>query len=31
MEGFVSITPIHMDMTHYPSMEVLREAGFENA
>ena len=28
-EGFVSITPIHMDMTHYPSIELLRKAGFE--
>jgi len=28
-EGFVSITPIHMDMTHYPSIEILRGAGFE--
>ena len=30
MEGFVSITPIHMDMTHYPSITALREAGFED-
>ncbi len=29
-EGYVSITPIHMDMTHFPSLEVLRGAGFEN-
>jgi len=29
-EGYVSITPIHMDMTHYPSLEILRLAGFEN-
>lgn len=29
-EGYVSITPIHMDMTHYPSLEILRMAGFEN-
>jgi len=29
-EGFVSITPIHMDMTHYPSIELLRRAGFES-
>lgn len=28
-EGFVSITPIHMDMTHYPSIEALRLEGFE--
>jgi 5'-nucleotidase len=28
-EGYVSITPIHMDMTHYPSIEILRSAGFE--
>ncbi|HPD96906.1 MAG TPA: 5'/3'-nucleotidase SurE [Synergistales bacterium] len=28
-EGYVSITPIHMDMTHYPSIEKLRRAGFE--
>mgnify|MGYP000847489378 FL=1 len=29
-EGYVSITPIHMDMTHYPSITALREAGFED-
>lgn len=28
-EGYVSITPIHMDMTHYPSIERLRSGGFE--
>ncbi|MDO9509387.1 MAG: 5'/3'-nucleotidase SurE [Thermovirgaceae bacterium] len=28
-EGFVSITPIHMDMTHYPSIDRLRSNGFE--
>lgn len=29
-EGYVSITPIHMDMTHYPSIERLRSGGFED-
>lgn len=28
-EGYVSITPIHMDMTHYPSIDQLRSGGFE--
>lgn len=29
-EGFVSITPIHMDMTHYPTIDRLRSNGFED-
>jgi 5'-nucleotidase len=24
--GYVSVTPVHLDMTHYPSIGVLREA-----
>jgi 5'-nucleotidase len=28
--GKVSITPIHMDMTHFPSLEMLRSKGLEN-
>ena len=27
--GKVSITPIHMDMTHFPSLEMLRSKGLE--
>lgn len=26
----VSITPVHMDMTHFPSLEMLRSKGLEN-
>jgi 5'-nucleotidase len=25
-DGYISVTPVHLDMTHYPSIEVLREA-----
>jgi 5'-nucleotidase len=25
-EGFISVTPVHLDMTHHPSLGVLREA-----
>jgi 5'-nucleotidase len=28
--GKVSITPIHMDMTHFPSIEMLRSKGLED-
>ncbi|HCD71974.1 5'/3'-nucleotidase SurE [Thermovirga lienii] len=28
-DGFVSITPIHMDLTHYPSIDKLKRAGLE--
>jgi len=27
--GRVSITPVHMDMTHFPSIDLLREKGIE--
>jgi 5'-nucleotidase len=27
--GYVSVTPIHMDMTHFPSLDGLRETGVE--
>jgi len=25
-DGWVSVTPLHLDMTHYPTMDTLREA-----
>jgi 5'-nucleotidase len=25
-DGYISVTPVHLDMTHYPSTEVLRQA-----
>ncbi|HCL79020.1 MAG TPA: 5'/3'-nucleotidase SurE [Synergistaceae bacterium] len=28
--GYVSVTPIHMDMTHYPSLEALQKGDLEN-
>ena len=27
--GFVSVTPVHMDMTHFPSLDGLRGIGIE--
>lgn len=27
--GYVSVTPIHMDMTHFPSLDGLRKIGME--
>jgi 5'-nucleotidase len=27
--GYVSITPVHMDMTHYPSLERYSENGLQ--
>ncbi len=27
--GYVSVTPIHMDMTHYDTLEVMRSGGIE--
>ncbi|PIE54879.1 MAG: 5'/3'-nucleotidase SurE [Dethiosulfovibrio peptidovorans] len=27
--GFVSVTPVHMDMTHYDTMALLRDGGVE--
>lgn len=27
--GYVSVTPVHMDMTHFPSVEKLRRSGAE--
>ncbi|MDI3499929.1 MAG: 5/3-nucleotidase [Synergistaceae bacterium] len=29
--GYVSVTPLHMDMTHYPSLERFQASGIENA
>ncbi len=28
-KGYVSVTPVHMDMTHYPSLEELRDKNTE--
>ena len=25
--GYVSITPVHLDMTHYPSLQKLKNEG----
>ena len=27
--GYVSITPVHLDMTHYPSLQKLKNEGLE--
>lgn len=27
--GYVSVTPIHMDMTHYDTLEIMRSSGIE--
>ncbi|MEA3508622.1 MAG: 5'/3'-nucleotidase SurE, partial [Synergistota bacterium] len=29
-EGYVSVTPIHMDMTHFPSIDMLKDRGLES-
>jgi 5'-nucleotidase len=29
-EGYISVTPIHMDLTDYEAIEVLRRGGFED-
>lgn len=29
--GYVSVTPIHMDMTHYDTLEIMRSGGIEGA
>jgi len=28
-EGFISVTPIHLDLTDYPAIDALRREGFE--
>ena len=28
-DGFVSVTPLHLDLTHYPLLGELRKAGFD--
>ncbi len=29
--GYVSVTPIHMDMTHYDTLEIMRSGGIEGS
>lgn len=30
MDGFITVTPLHLDLTHYASMTMLEDA-FANA
>jgi 5'-nucleotidase len=29
LEGYISVTPLHMDLTHYPLLETVRQWGLD--